>query len=264
MAKKLSKVKPLFPKLNPAEMTRKDLFALDRNNKGLQYDYTDSDLSTLFGTIRMRECEITDLEYGDYMPLLYNFEDINDALNSEDWIEAVVLLEKAIEKHPKGVIFYFQLAESYSMLKHHDKARFVKEENYENNKGLPLVDIFYMNSGGDENLEESSLFYNERKFNIHEAYPQRKYFHPTEILEYYCHLGESALNDKDFLLAEQCAEVAEQINPRNTKVYILKSLISNRKHPTRTRIRLIVGIAILLSIVGLILWGIYKLLAWIF
>jgi hypothetical protein len=268
MAKKQSKVKPFISRVDPESLTRKELQSITKSKNIHQYDYTDSDVETPFGVVKMRECDILDLEYGDSVPLLFNFDEISEAFESEDWLESVVLLEKAIEKHPKTLIFYFQLAESYTALKRYDKTVSTIEMNYSLHKGLPLVDIPYMELGSEIDDEEDNndyfLLYNERQYNIHNAYAERKYFHPSEIVEYYCHLGETALHKKDMFVAEQCLAIALSVEPQSQRCYLLEMLITEHKNPNKKKLKLLFGFGVLLSIIGLIIWGIYRLLAWIF
>ncbi len=263
MAKKQSKVKPFMSRIDPTQMTRKDLQAIMKNNSINNYAYTDLDVVTPFGVIKMRECEITDLEYGDNMPLVYDTDSINEALDGKDWIESVVLLEKAIEKHPKAVIFYFQLMESYDKLKEYGKSEYIADECYSLNKGLPLVDIKAMSFQSEEDTVEYNFFYNEKLHNIHDAYPKRAHFHPIEISEYYCLLGECALNHQNIPLAEQCSEITQDVDPKSQKGYLLKMLIRNRKNPGKAKLKLVFGLILILSVIGLIIWGIYRLFAWI-
>jgi tetratricopeptide (TPR) repeat protein len=264
MAKKQSKVKPFISRVNPESLTRKELQSITKSKNINQYDYSDSVIETPFGVIKMRKCSITDLEYGDNMPIIYDFNSIAEAVIAEDWVESVILLEKAIEKHPKAILFYFQLDDSYTALKEYGKAGSIIEKNYALHKGLPLVDIAYRDLGSENGSHDYFLYYDEKQYNIHDVYPKHAHFHPAEIVEFYCHLGESALIKKNITIAEQCSEIAKDADPTSQKVFLFKNLIVHRKNPIKTKLKLLFGFGVLLSIIGLIIWGIYRLFAWIF
>jgi hypothetical protein len=264
MAKKKSKITPLFPRVNPGEMTRKTFESLVNQRINPKYHYADIDLETDFGVLKMRECDFHDTIYGDNMPIVFNYDDITVATKEKNTIELVVLLEKAIDRHPKAIIFYLQLISAYRTLKKFDKTDEIIIRNYKVNKGLPVIDIGFMELGKKANTAEYTFLYDNELYNIHDVYPMQERFHNFEILEFYRHLGDCAINSKNILLAESCIKVVEKVDTQSFESIYLRTALDKIKNPYRYNLKSFVIIAVLLGIVGLIVWGIYRFFAWIF
>lgn len=265
MAKQKPKIREDFPKKKLEDVTWKDISSVINKKNTPAYEYQDTDLNTPFGIIKMRRCDLKNTIYGENIPFVFNHDSLKKALQAKDYIGIVVILEKAIEKYPKVALFYIELEMVYGILKQRDKADDVVEENFKLNKGLPLVDLNYLLMKYDEETESGNLFYYGQTYNIHEAYPKQQHFHPLEISEFYAHIGQYALwNIKDISLAEKCLATLKTIDGRDSKAIYLMMDIKREKYPIKMKL-LRWGLTILIiGIVVLILWGIYKLLAWIF
>lgn len=265
MAKQKPKTSQDFSKKKLEDITWKDISSVINKKNILTYEYDDTDLDTPFGVIKMRRCDLKNTIYGQNIPFLFNYDSLKEALQAKDYIGLVVILEKAIEKHPKVSLFYIELEMAYGILKQRDKADDIVEENFRLNKGLPLVDLNYLLMKYDEETEPGNLFYYGQTYYIHDAYPNQQHFHPLEISEFYFFLGEYALwNIKDISLAEKCLATLKTIDGRDSKVIHLMMDIKRHKYPIKMKLYRWGLIILLIGIVVLILWGIYKLLAWIF
>ena len=267
MAKQKGKIKHLSPQMNLENISLNDLLAMngiggmDNFSKS---PYSDSDIETPFGVLKMRKYDNDRMVYGNSMPIMFDAESMNEAIDAKDHIKMVVLLEKAIEKHPKAIPFYLQLRDTYGYLKQYDKEDDVIRRNYAVNKGLPIVDVGYMSLGNKKKTIEYSFFYDTQLYNIHEAYPKQKRFEPLEILTYYGHLGESALNNDDLILTEKCLDIMKSVDPTYISTTILDISLATRKHPIKAKLKLLAFAVIVLGIIALIIWGVYRLFTWIF
>ena len=265
MAKQKPKTSQDFSKKKLDDLTWKDISSAVNKKGTPTYEYEDTDLDTPFGLIKMRSCGLNYTIYGEKVPIIFDNDSLVDAIQAQDYIEMVVILEKAIDKYPRVSLFYIELAMSYEQLKEYDKADEIIERNFKLNKGLPLVDINYLKLTQDNESEAGNLFYYGQTYNIHEAYPKQKYFHPLEITEFYIYLGEYALrNKKDIPLAEKCLATSLMADNKDKKNIQLTVDIQRHKFPIKTKLFRWSLLILIIGIVVLILWGIYKLLAWIF
>ena len=265
MAKQKPKTIQISPKKSIDDLTWKDISSAINKKGTPTYEYEDTDLDTPFGLIKMRTCELNYTIYGEKIPIIFDHNSLVDAIQAEDYIEMVVILEKAIDKYPRVSLFYIELAMAYEQLKKYDKSEEIVERDFKLNKGLPLVDINYLTMIKDDESEAGNLFYYGQTYNIHDAYPKQKYFHPLEITEFYIYLGEYALwNKKDIPLAEKCLATSLMADNKDKKNLQLMAHIQNHKFPIKMKIYRWGLILLIIGIVVLILLGIYKLLAWIF
>ena len=265
MAKQKPKTRQIFPIKNLDDLTWKDISSVINKKNIPTYEYEDTDLDTPFGVIKMRRCDLKNTIYGQNIPFVFNYDSLKKALQAKDFIEMVVILEKAIEKYPKVSLFYIELEMAYGILKQRDKADDIVEENFKLNKGLPLVDLNYLLMKYDKETESGNLFYYGQTYYIHDAYPEQQHFHSLEITEFYFYLGEYALwKIKDISLAEICLSTLKSIDGRDSKVIHLMMDIKRHKYPIKMKLLRWSTIVLLIGIVVLILWSIYKLLAWIF
>ena len=265
MAKQKPKTRQILPKKSLEDVTWKDIsFAVNKKNTPT-YEYEDTDLDTPFGLIKMRTCELNYTIYGEKIPIVFDHNGLVDAIQAKDYIEMVVILEKAIDKYPKVSLFYIELAMAYEVLKKYDKSDEIIEKDFKLNKGLPLVDINYLTMIKDDEAEAGNLFYYGQTYNIHDAYPKQKYFHPLEITEFYFYLGGYALrNKKDIPLAEKCLATSLMAGNKDEKNIQLMANIKREKYPIKMKLFRWGLLILLIGIVVLILWGIYRLFAWIF
>ncbi len=265
MAKQRPKTRQDFSKKNLDGLTWKDISSVVNKKYIPDYEYEDTDLETPFGIIKMRSCGLNHTIYAENTPILFDHDGLVDAVKAEDYIEMVVILEKAIEKYPRVSLFYIELEMAYEQLKKYDKSDEIVERDYKFNKGLPLVDINYLRMIRDDESEAGNLFYYGQTYNIQDAYPKQKYFHPLEITEFYVYLGNYALwEKKDIPLAEKCLSTSIMANNLDKNNIQLMTDIQRHKFPIRMRLYRWGLIILIIGIVVLILWGIYKLLAWIF
>ncbi len=268
MAKQKGKVKSLYPKPKLEDISLNDLLAMsgfDTMDSLDKATYSDSDIETPFGVLKMRKYDDTKrVVYEERLPLMFDFANLNEVIASKDALKIAILLEKAIEKHPKAVPFYIQLRMAYKNLKAYDEESEVIRRNYAVNKGLPIVDVEYMSLGNEKKTIEYSFFYDTQLYNIHEAYPKQKHFAPFEILTYYGHLGECAFNNDDLELTEKCLDIMKMVDDKYITTTILSMDLENRKHPIKTKFKILASIVFILGIIALIIWGIYRLFTWIF
>ena len=265
MAKQKPKTRQIFPIKNLDDLTWKDISSAVNKKGTPTYEYEDTDLDTPFGLIKMRSCGLNHTIYGEKIPIIFDHDSLVDAIQAEDYIEMVVILEKAIDKYPRVSLFYIELSMAYEQLKKYDKSDGIVERDFKLNKGLPLVDINYLTMIKDDESESGNLFYYGQTYNIHEAYPKQKYFHPLEITEFYIYLGEYALrNKKDIPLAEKCLATSLMAGDKDEKNIQFMVDIQRYKFPIKTKLFRWGLFILIIGIVVLILWGIYKLLAWIF
>lgn len=121
-----------------------------------------------------------------------------------------------------------------------------------------------MKLGKEANTAEYTFLYDNELYNIHDVYPTQERFHNFEILEFYRHLGDCAINSENILLAENCIKVVEKVDTQSFESIYLRTSLDKIKNPYKYHLKSFVIIAVLLGIVGLIVWGIYRLFAWIF
>ena len=87
MAKQRGKIKPLFPQTNFNDISLNDLLAISGTNDFDKSTYSDSDIETPFGVLKIRRYDDDRMVYEDSMPLMFDGEPINEAMNAKDSIK---------------------------------------------------------------------------------------------------------------------------------------------------------------------------------
>jgi tetratricopeptide (TPR) repeat protein len=223
-----------------------------------------SELDTPFGLIQLCDCSLLYTVYGENLPLVYDPDEVADLLSQKDYIGAVIVLEKAIEKYPKAPLLYQDLALCYEQLKEREKLVDIVQQNYQLNNGLPMVDIFHELAIIDRERNLKDLAFFMPTFSIHESYPRQKHFHPDEVRDFYYLLGICAFYQNNVPLLEQCFDIVKKVGYRSQKYSLLQARLTQKRHPFRTTFLFIFLILLALGAVIGLFWIIYKLGTWVF
>ncbi len=178
----------------------------------------------------------------------------------------LVWLEKVKDKFPNEPFLHYQIAECYKGLNEHEIYKDKVEDNYASYRGYPPVDIAFVSSLGENEQQDMIPKVFGASLNLHEIYPKYKAFTAEEVEDFYSLHCLIRKRQKDFSTARQCTEVLAIIGEvaQARKLYMQIDLDEKTWKRWGVLLILILIILFLLSLVGGVIWGLVRLVQWIF
>jgi hypothetical protein len=191
--------------------------------------------------------------------LVDTLEDINDLelYDDIDW-----LLDMR-DKYPTFVFFYYYIARYYKAERDTINLNLNAAVFRKNCPNTPLalgeqaMAIIYDDKGDEAAFK--TIYINGT--NLHDYFPNRKYFYVEEVIPSLSLFFGQALSAKDFDTAQEFINVMGTVVGPNH--LIVQTWITTLKSAMIPRWVTWATAGVLIGIVGLVLWGLYKLGAWI-
>jgi tetratricopeptide (TPR) repeat protein len=243
-------------------VTFKHLNELHKNHKKVdQYD-----IDLVFCILKIRDLPMQMTPYCENLPMVYanEYDSLYDFLDEEKFEEAIVGFQNLIYKVPNLPLVYIELSTQLHFLKRYEEATRVISESYSKFKGLPLIDAIYAKTLDTDKADfiTNELF--KGSINLHEVYPHREDFLTKEAIDFYKVLTTVYLDLKKYDKAELCLNALAKFDPKGDDTIRLRARYFRLVNPIRAYSYLMLTISLVLAILALILWGVYKFFAWIF
>lgn len=190
---------------------------------------------------------------------------MNETVKEDDIIGRLVYFEKLNDKYPKEPYIAYEIAECYKELKELEKYDELIIENFKNYKGYPFIDISYVMLKFDNDKKNVIQEVFGKTLNLHDVYPEYKAFDTSMVADFYFVLGMIYKEKNELEIAKNCAKIVSEIDAR--KGLVLKTGIDFIEKPWlkwKTRIMMVLILAVIVGIFGGIIWGITKVFQMIF